>query len=78
MFRSFFPMPKIFFPAALVWIIFVTIIWFWIGNDIASPLGLASEEAEDMMVAEALARVHPSTCRPVDVSARRRVNASMC
>ncbi|MBL6770810.1 MAG: peptide antibiotic transporter SbmA [Rhizobiales bacterium] len=50
MFRSFFPMPKIFFPAALAWIIFVTIIWFWIGNDIASFVGLAIEETDEPII----------------------------
>ena len=50
MFRSFFPMPKIVFPAALAWIIFVTIIWFWIGNDIASFVGLAIEETDEPII----------------------------
>ena len=44
MFRSFFPMPKIFFPSAIIWIILSTIIWFWIGADIAKIVGFNIDE----------------------------------
>ena len=50
MFRSFFPMPKIFFPSAIIWIILSTIIWFWIGTDIAKIVGFnINEDAEPII-----------------------------
>lgn len=40
MFRSFFPEPKIFFPSSVVWIGIAMIIWFTIGDALASVISL--------------------------------------
>nr|WP_210283092.1 peptide antibiotic transporter SbmA [Devosia subaequoris] len=51
-FRSFFPEPKIFFPAALLWIAFAMVAWFLVGAQLQSAislgpwLGLAPTEAD--------------------------------
>ena len=50
MFRSFFPMPKIFFPSAIIWIILSTIIWFWIGADIAKIIGFNIDEDAEPII----------------------------
>ena len=50
MFRSFFPMPKIFFPSAIIWIILSTIIWFWIGADIAKIVGFNIDEDAEPII----------------------------
>ena len=50
MFRSFFPMPKIFFPSAVIWIILSTIIWFWIGADIAKIIGFNIDEDAEPII----------------------------
>ncbi len=50
MFRSFFPMPKIFFSSAIIWIIFTTIVWFWLGNDIASFIGFKIDDNADPII----------------------------
>ncbi|WP_029040851.1 peptide antibiotic transporter SbmA [Cucumibacter marinus] len=40
MFRSFFPEPKIFFPAAMLWTAFAMLVWFTVGGAIGSVLSL--------------------------------------
>ena len=50
MFRSFFPIPRIFFPSAIFWIVLSTIIWFWLGNDIAAIVGIKIEENADPII----------------------------
>lgn len=40
MFRSFFPEPKIFFPAALLWTAFAMLVWFTVGGAIGSIISL--------------------------------------
>ena len=47
MFKCFFPIPKVFFPSAIVWIILCTIIWFWLGEDIASLIGINFQDSDD-------------------------------
>ena len=46
----FFPMPKIFFPSAIIWIILSTIIWFWIGADIAKIVGFNIDEDAEPII----------------------------
>ena len=50
MFRSFFPIPRVFFPSAIFWIVLSTIIWFWLGNDIAAIVGIKIEENADPII----------------------------
>ncbi len=40
MFRSFFPMPKLFFPAALAWIAFAMLLWFTVNDQMAALLSV--------------------------------------
>ncbi|WDR05452.1 peptide antibiotic transporter SbmA [Devosia rhodophyticola] len=40
MFRSFFPNPRLFFPAALLWTAFVMLVWYVIGSNLESFLSL--------------------------------------
>lgn len=40
MFKSFFPNPKIFFPAAILWVVFCMLAWFTIGPALQSVLSL--------------------------------------
>lgn len=40
MFRSFFPNPRIFFPAAVAWVAFCMVIWFTIGPALQSAISL--------------------------------------
>jgi len=39
-FRSFFPVPKIFFPSAVLWIVAAMVIWFLAGDALAGFIGL--------------------------------------
>ena len=50
MFRSFFPIPRVFFPSAIFWIVLSTIIWFWLGNDIAAIVGIKIVENADPII----------------------------
>lgn len=60
MFRSFFPEPKIFFPAALIWVALTMLVWFTLGSalepyfSIAPLLGIApaAEGSEAFLNAE--------------------------
>lgn len=40
MFRSFFPNPKVFFPAAVLWVAFAMVAWFTIGPALQSAISL--------------------------------------
>jgi len=46
MFKSFFPMPKVFFISALAWGIFAVIVWFAAGEQFGSVLGMAPPPAD--------------------------------
>ena len=50
MFKCFFPRPTLFFPSAIVWIILCTIIWFWLGEDIASLIGIDFQGSDDSII----------------------------
>ena len=50
MFKCFFPRPTLFFPSAIVWIILCTIIWFWLGEDIASLIGINFKGSDDPII----------------------------
>ena len=50
MFKCFFPRPSLFFPSAIVWIILCTVIWFWLGEDIASLIGINFQGNDDPII----------------------------
>jgi len=52
LFRSFFPSPRLFFPAAILWIAVAMLVWFWFGEQLSTVLslgpliGIAPSEAD--------------------------------
>ena len=56
MFRSFFPEPKLFFPAAVIWLLVVTLLFFAIGQPLRSVISI------DRFLA-------PTVCAPSDAAA---------
>lgn len=40
MFRSFFPNPRIFFPSAILWLLFLVAVWFTVGESIRSVISI--------------------------------------
>ena len=50
MFECFFPRPKVFFSSAIIWIVLSTVIWFWLGENIASLIGLSITESSEPII----------------------------
>jgi peptide/bleomycin uptake transporter len=46
-FTSFFPRPKLFFPAAVLWALFAVLIWYTVGESLGGALGLPPAGPDD-------------------------------
>ena len=73
MFRSFFPVPRLFFSSAVIWLLATVLIWFAVGTPLRSTISI--DRFTHPVVAAASAGDQPTTAEPAAAAQQSDPNA---
>ena len=73
MFRSFFPVPRLFFSSAVIWLLATVLIWFAVGTPLRSAISI--DRFTHPVVAAASAGDQPTTAEPAAAAQQSDPNA---